>query len=49
MFSPKNLAKILAFLLKLQLVFAKKIDQNIVFFEKNANCFEENWQNRRKL
>jgi hypothetical protein len=33
-FSPKNLAKKLAFLLKLLLVFCKNCDHNIVFWEK---------------
>jgi hypothetical protein len=37
-FSPKYLAKILAFRLKLQLVFAKKLIIALVF-EKNANFF----------
>jgi hypothetical protein len=42
-FSPKNLAKILAFLLKLHLVFAKKYDENIGVFLEKRQIF------RRKL
>jgi hypothetical protein len=42
-FSPKNLAKILAFLAQTTARFAKKNDHNIVFFVKNSNFF------RRKL
>jgi hypothetical protein len=44
-FSLKNLAKKLAFLLKLLLVFAKIVIITLVF-EKNANFFAKN---RRKL
>jgi hypothetical protein len=45
-FSPKHLAK-MAFLFKLPLVFAKKIDHNIVF--KKANFFAENRQKSQKI
>jgi hypothetical protein len=47
-FSPKNLTKILAFLLKLLLVFCKKVIITLVF-EKNANFFAENWQKSQKI
>jgi hypothetical protein len=36
------------FLLKLLLVFAKKLTITLVF-EKNANCFAENWQKSQKI
>jgi hypothetical protein len=42
-FSPKNLAKLLAFLLNLLLVFAKVAIVTLVF-EKNANFFADNGQ-----
>jgi hypothetical protein len=48
MFSPKNLVKMLAFLLKLLLVFAKILIIALVF-EKNANFFAENWQKSQKI
>jgi hypothetical protein len=47
-FLPKNLAKILAFLLKLLLVFAKHLIITLVF-EKNANFFAEDWQKSQKI
>jgi hypothetical protein len=47
-FSPKNLAKILAFLLKLLPVFAKIVIITLAF-EKNANFFAENWRKSHKI
>jgi hypothetical protein len=47
-FSMKNLAKILAFLFKLLLVFAKIVIITLVF-EKNANFFAEKWQKSQKI
>jgi hypothetical protein len=47
-FSPKTLAKLLAFLLKLLLVFFKKYDRNIGFWKKRF-YFAENWQKSHKL
>jgi hypothetical protein len=47
-FSPKNLAKILAFLAQTTASFCKNLIVTLVF-EKNSNYFAENWQNRRKL
>jgi hypothetical protein len=47
-FSTKNLAKILAFLLKLLLEFAKIVFISLVF-EKNANFFAEHWQKSQKI
>jgi hypothetical protein len=48
-FLPKNLAKInRRFLLKLLLVFAKKLIITLVF-EKNANFVAKNWQKSQKI
>jgi hypothetical protein len=44
-FSPKNLAKILPFLL---LVYEKNMIITL-FFEKNANFFAESWQKSQKI
>jgi hypothetical protein len=47
-FSPKNLAKILAFFAQTTASFCKNMIITLVF-EKNANFLAENWQNRRQL
>jgi hypothetical protein len=47
-FSPKHLAKKLAFLLQLLLVFAKIVIITLVF-EKSANFLAENWEKSQKL
>jgi hypothetical protein len=47
-FSPKNLSKILAFFAQTSASFNKHLIIALVF-EKNANFFAQNWQNRRKL
>jgi hypothetical protein len=47
-FSPKNLAKILAFFAQTTLIFLKKFIITL-FFEKNANFFPEKWQKSQKI
>jgi hypothetical protein len=47
-FSPKNLAKILAFLAQSTASFCKKLIITSVF-EKNANFLAENWQKSQKI
>jgi hypothetical protein len=47
-FSPKNLAKILAFLAQPTASFCKNLIITLVF-EKNANFFAENWQKSQKI
>jgi hypothetical protein len=47
-FSPKKIAKKLAFLTQNKAKLCKILIITLVF-EKNANFFAENWQNRRKL
>jgi hypothetical protein len=47
-FSPKKLAKMLAFLPKLLLVFAKNLVITL-FFQKNAHILAENWQKSQKI
>jgi hypothetical protein len=42
-FSPKNLAKILAFFAQTTVTFYKNLIITLVF-EKNVNFFAENWQ-----
>jgi hypothetical protein len=48
-FSPKNLAKILAFFAQTTASFCKKIGIITLVFEKNANFFAENWQKSQKI
>jgi hypothetical protein len=47
-FSPKNLANYLRFLLKLLFVFGKVVIITLVF-EKNAKFFAENLQKSQKI
>jgi hypothetical protein len=47
-FSPKNFAKILAFLTKNKANFYKKLIITLVF-KKNANFFAENWEKSQKI
>jgi p-aminobenzoyl-glutamate transporter AbgT len=47
-FSPKNLAKILAFFAQTTASFCKNLIITSVF-EKNANIFAENWQKSQKI
>jgi hypothetical protein len=47
-FSPKNLAKILAFFAQTTASFCKNLILTLVF-EKNANFLLKNGKNRRKL
>jgi hypothetical protein len=48
-FLPKNLAKILAFFAQATASFCKKKIIIASVFEKNANCFAENWQKSQKI
>jgi hypothetical protein len=48
LFSPKNVAKILAFFAQTTVTFCKKIDHNIGFLEKR-HFFAENWQKSQKI
>jgi predicted sugar kinase len=48
-FSPKNLAKILAFFARTTASFFVKILIITLVFEKNANLFAENWQKSQKI
>jgi hypothetical protein len=45
-FSPKNLAKILAFFAHITASFCKNVIITLVF-EKNGNSFDKNCKNRR--
>jgi phosphoserine phosphatase len=47
-FSPKNLAKILAFLTQIKAKLCKKLIITLVF-EKNANFFVENGRKSQKI
>jgi hypothetical protein len=47
-FSPKNLAKILALFAQTTASVCKNVIITL-FFEKNANCFAENWQKSQKI
>jgi hypothetical protein len=47
-FSPKNVAKILAFFAQTAATFCKHLIITLVF-EKNANFFTENWQKMLKI
>jgi hypothetical protein len=47
-FSPKILAKILAFFAQTAATFCKNLIITLVF-EKNANFFAENWQKSQKI
>jgi hypothetical protein len=47
-FSPKNLAKILAFFAQTNASFCKNLIITLVF-KKNANIFAENWQKSQKI
>jgi hypothetical protein len=47
-FSPKNLAKILAFLTQTTLIISKNLIITLVF-EKNANFFAKKWQKSQKI
>jgi hypothetical protein len=47
-FSPKHLAKILAFFAHIAATFCKNLIITLVF-EKNANFFAENWQKSQKI
>jgi Na+-translocating ferredoxin:NAD+ oxidoreductase RnfG subunit len=47
-FSPKNLAKILAFFAQSAATFCKNLIIKL-FFEKNANFFDQNWQKSQKI
>jgi hypothetical protein len=47
-FSPKNLAKILAFFAQNTASFCKNFIITLVF-EKNANIFAGNWQKSQKI
>jgi hypothetical protein len=47
-FSPKNLAKKLAFLTKNKAKFSKKLIITLVF-KKNAKFFAENWEKSQKI
>jgi hypothetical protein len=47
-FSPENLAKILAFFAQTTVRFCKNMIITLVF-EKNANFFDENWQKSQKI
>jgi hypothetical protein len=47
-FSPKNLAKILAFFAQTTAIFCKNLIITLVF-EKNAIFFAENWQKMQKI
>jgi hypothetical protein len=46
--SPKNLAKIFAFLAQTTDSFCENLVITLVF-EKNANFFAENWQKSQKI
>jgi hypothetical protein len=48
-FSPKNVAKILAFFAQTTASFCKNMIMALAFFEKNANFSLKNDKNRRKL
>jgi hypothetical protein len=47
-FSPKNLAKILALFAQTTASFCKNLIITLVF-EKNANIFAENWQKSQNI
>jgi hypothetical protein len=47
-FSPKHLAKKLAFFAQTTASFCKHLIVTLVF-EKNANFFAENWQKSQKI
>jgi hypothetical protein len=47
-FSPKNLAKILAFFAQTSVVFAKIVIITLVL-RKTPNFFAENWQKSQKI
>jgi hypothetical protein len=47
-FSPKFLAKILAFFVQTTASFSKNLIITLVF-EKNAHFFAENWQKSQKI
>jgi hypothetical protein len=47
-FSPKNLAKILAFFSQTTATFCRNLIITLVF-EKNAKFFAENWQKSQKI
>jgi hypothetical protein len=47
-FSPKKLAKILAFFAQTAVSFCKIVIKTLVF-EKSANFFTENWQKMQKI
>jgi hypothetical protein len=48
-FSPKNLAKLLALFAQTTASFFSNIVIPTLVFEKNANFFAENWQTSQKI
>jgi hypothetical protein len=48
MFSPKNLAKIMAFFAQTTAIFCKNLITTLVF-EKTPICFAENWKKLPKI